>query len=176
MSDVPLSPRLRRLIGVMGAGNDEHAALAEPLGRWIAEQSFDLLTGGGPGVMAAVCRGFQQVPGRRGVAIGVLPAGPPKGYPNPWIDLAILTHLPQRGKEGAGPMSRNHINILSSAVVIALPGGDGTRTEVELALHYRKPLIAFLGADGRIEGMDRAALTVAVTLDEVTAFVWRQLG
>src|SRR5690349_12237256 len=99
----------RPLIGVMGSGTDEHAALAEPLGRWVAEQGYDLLTGGGAGVMAAACRGFAAVPDRRGVSVGVLPAGPPPGYPNPWVDVAIRTHLPRRGKEGTDVLSRNHI-------------------------------------------------------------------
>jgi uncharacterized protein (TIGR00725 family) len=162
----------RPVIGVMGSGTDEHAALAEPLGGWVAEQGFDLLTGGGRGVMAAACRGFAAVPGRRGVSVGVLPEGPPPGYPNPWVDVAIRTHLPKRGDEGADVLSRNHINILSSDVVVALPGGAGTRTEVELAMRYGRPLVAYLGPDGGIEGIERAALpAVAAALAEVEAFV-----
>ena len=167
----------RSLIGVLGSGTDEHADLAEPLGRWLAEQGYDLLTGGGQGVMAAACRGFAAVPGRRGVSVGVLPAGPPPGYPNPWVDVVIRTHLPKRGEEGADVLSRNHINVLSSEVAVALPGGPGTRTEVELATRYGRPLIAFLGPDGRIAGLDRTALpAVAVTLEEVIAFVKKHLG
>ena len=56
-----------------------------------------LLTGGGAGVMAAVCRGFAAVPDRRGLSVGILPAGPPAGYPNPYLDIVIQTHLPQAG-------------------------------------------------------------------------------
>jgi hypothetical protein len=57
-------------------------------------------------------------------------------------------------------------------VVIALPGSAGTRTEVELALRYGRPLIAFLGRDGTIEGLAREQLpAVAQTLVEVEAFV-----
>src|SRR5207249_3278857 len=76
----------RPLIAVMGSGNEEHAELAEPLGRWLAESGYDLLTGGGGGVMAAVCRGFAAVPTRRGLSVGILPAGPPPGYPNRHVD------------------------------------------------------------------------------------------
>jgi uncharacterized protein (TIGR00725 family) len=167
----------RRVIGVMGSGTNEHVELAVPLGAWIAEQGFDVLTGGGGGVMAAVCRGFQNVTGRRGVSIGILPAGPPKGYPNPWVDIAIHTHLPQRGEEGAGERSRNHLNVLSSHVLIALPGGAGTRTEVELARKYGRPLIAYLGGSGEIEGLMRAQLpAVAVMKSEVEAFVLKRIG
>jgi len=173
----------RPLIGVMGSGTDEHTddllrgCPAEPLGRWIAEQGYDLLTGGGGGVMAAVARGFAAVAGRRGVSVGILPAGPPPGYPNPWVDVAIRTHLPKRGEEGADVLSRNHINVLSAAAVVALPGGAGTRTEVELALRYGRPLIALLGPEGAIAGVDRAGLpAVADTLAEVAAFVRQIVG
>jgi predicted Rossmann-fold nucleotide-binding protein len=111
------------------------------------------------------------------VAIGSLPAGPPPGYPNPWIDVAIFTHLPQRGAEGAGERSRNHLIVLSSHVLVALPGGPGTRTEVELARRYRRPLIAYLGPSGAIDGLSRANLAaVAVQQKEVETFIEKQIG
>ena len=136
------------VVGVMGSGREEHADRAEPLGRWLAAQGVHLLSGGGAGVMAAVSRGFCSLPGRAGLAIGVLPGDAhgraPEGYPNPWVELAIRTHLPARGERGADRDSRNHLNVLSADVVIALPGGEGTRSEVELALRYGRPLVAFL--------------------------------
>jgi predicted Rossmann-fold nucleotide-binding protein len=93
------------------------------------------------------------------------------------VDIVIQTHLPKRGEEGADILSRNHINVLSAAVVVALPGREGTRTEVALALHYRKPLIAYLGPDGQIEKLMRTALpAVAMTLEEATAFVRRHVS
>jgi uncharacterized protein (TIGR00725 family) len=161
----------------MGSGSTEYREMAEPLGRWIAEQGYDLLTGGGAGVMAATTRAFAAVPNRRGVSIGVLPAGPPSGYPNPYVDIVIHTHLPKRGDEGADILSRNHITVLSSAVIVILPGREGTRTELALALHHRKPVIAYLGVDGQIEGTLRMAMpAVALTLDEVTAFILKHTG
>lgn len=166
----------RPLVGVMGSGNDAFAEMAEPLGRWIAEQGYDLLTGGGGGVMASVCRGFASVPNRKGLCIGVLPMRPPSGYPNEWVDIVIQTHLTARGPEGAGAHSRNHINVLSSAVIIVLPGKAGTRTEMELAVHYKKPVIAFLGADGEIEGFRKNELPrIARTQAEVEDFVRQEL-
>lgn len=168
--------RRRWLVGVMGSGTQEHAELAEPLGRWLGSAGYDLLTGGGGGVMAAVCRGFAEVPGRAGVSVGILPAGPPPGYPNPWVDVAIRTHLPQRGAEGAGERSRNHLNVLSPDALVVLPGGAGTRTEVELAFRYRKPFVVYLGPAGAIEGLRRDQLpAVAATQAEVEEFVRRQL-
>ena len=56
----------RIVIGVMGSGGEEHIDLAEPLGRYLAESGFDLLTGGGKGVMTSVSRSFAQTPGKRG--------------------------------------------------------------------------------------------------------------
>src|SRR5438105_698824 len=162
----------RTVIGVMGSGSAEFKELAEPLGRWLAEQGYDLITGGGAGVMAAVCRAFASVPNRRGVSLGVLPSGPPHGYPNKWVDIVVQTHLPKRGDEGADILSRNHITVLSAAVVVILPGREGTRTELALALHHRKPVVAYLGQEGEIEGTLRMALpAVAIELDEATAFI-----
>ena len=37
--------------------------------------------------------------------------------------------------------SRNHIIILSATSIIALPGGAGTQSEVELAIENKKPLV-----------------------------------
>ena len=166
----------RPVIGVMGSGQEAHAARAEPLGRWLAGRGCHLLTGGGGGVMASVARAFAATPGRLGQVIGVLPASdegasvPPAGYPNPWIDIAIRTHLPLRGGGGDDSRSRNHINVLSADVVIALPGGAGTLSEVRLALAYARPLIAHIGGAEELPGLP-AEVTVAPDLATVRAFV-----
>lgn len=143
-------PPAPRMIAVIGSGSEPHAELARPLGRMIAREGHHLLCGGGGGVMAECAAAFGEVPGRAGLAIGILPAGPeggvkraPPGYPNPYIDLAIRTHLPKTGGEGKQPMSRNHLIVLSAFAVVALPGGAGTRSEIELALEYETPLILF---------------------------------
>ena len=140
-------PRLP-IVGVMGSGTESHEPEAAALGRWLAGEGVHLLTGGGGGVMAAVSRAFHETPERRGLVIGVLPSGdvpgaPKPGYPNPWVEVPILTHLPSTGVHGAEATSRNHINVLSSAAIIALPGEAGTASEVALALRYGKPVIAF---------------------------------
>lgn len=139
----------------MGSGVRAHRSLAEPLGRGLARMGVHLLTGGGGGVMASVSRAFAETEGRVGLVVGVLPgcaesvgAAPPPGYPNPWVELAVRTHLDARGAGGSSSMSRNHVNVLSSDVVVALPGGDGTASEVALALRYGRPLV-LLGAAPR---------------------------
>lgn len=114
-----------------------------------------LLTGGGGGVMESVSRAFAEVEGRAGLVVGVLPGyaasgeGAPPGYPNPWVELAVRTHLDARGAGGSDIMSRNHVNILSSDVVVALPGGEGTASEVTLALRYGRPLVLLGNAERR---------------------------
>jgi len=171
---------LRTVVGVMGSGIEPHDDLAAPLGRWIAGRGHDLLTGGGSGVMESVARAFCSVPGRRGISIAVLPGRvdregrctAPAGYPNPWIELAIFTHLALSGAQGTDPMSRNHVNVLSSTVLVALPGGEGTRSEIDLALRYGRPVVAYLGARGARLLLD-ARIPVAAELGEVTDFIER---
>jgi len=128
----------------MGSGTEPHRALAAPLGRLIAERGDHLLTGGGLGVMAAVSEAFAATEGRAGVCIGVIP-GPDHrpGYPNPWVEIPIRTHLPLSGAMGTDPRSRNHVNVLTADAVVALPGGEGTRSEVQLAVRYGRPAILF---------------------------------
>lgn len=162
----------RAIVGVMGSGVDRHEKLAAPLGRWIAEGGHHLLTGGGGGVMEAVSEAFAAVPGRAGLAIGVLKAMvDARGRvvprtPNPFVDIAIRTHLPLSGDEGTDPLSRNHINVLSADLVVGLPGGDGTRSEMELALRYERPVVAFLGGAPRPAGWP--PVPVVATLEELT--------
>jgi uncharacterized protein (TIGR00725 family) len=142
----------RHVVGVIGSGKTDVPSLTEPLGRRLALEGFHLLTGGGAGVMAGVSRAFAEHPHPRGVVIGIVPGSiakgipiyePKTGYPNDWVELVIYTHLPLSGVQGQDLLSRNHINVLSSDVVIVLPGGAGTASEVKLAERYRKPVFNF---------------------------------
>ncbi len=181
MSDTGPGRRRRPVIGVMGAGDARHDRLAEAVGTWIGSRGFHLLTGGGEGVMAAVSEAFAAVPDRRGLAIGVLPNAEdhprcslPAGYPNRWVELAIRTHLPLSG-DGAAPWSRNHINVLTADVVIALPGGPGTSSEVRLALRYERPCVAFVTDRSQLPGVPDEVPCVS-TLAKVAAFVLERLS
>ena len=140
----------RKIIGVMGSGREEYREWVVPLARWIAEHGYDLLTGAGEGVMRVAAEAFIAVPGRRGLSIGIIPGEmvdgvykPRAGYPNPHVELPVYTHLPLRGAQGQEPMSRNHVNVLTAHALVFLPGGPGTLSEAELALHYRKPAMLF---------------------------------
>ncbi len=170
------------VVGVMGSGSEENPERAAALGRWLARQGVHLLTGGGAGVMESVSRAFAEEPNRSGLVVGVVPGevdesgySPVEGYPNPWIELAIRTHLPLRGAQGAELGSRNHINVLSSDMVIALPGSAGTASEVRLALRYERPLVCWLSARDEIPGLPDEAQVVG-TLAAVQAFVRQQIS
>ena len=138
------------VIGVMGSGSKPWEERAAPLGRWLAERGVHLLTGGGGGVMTAVSRAFHEVDPRPGRVLGILPSteadrtSSKSGYPNPWVEIPIFTHLPHSGDRGQDPLSRNHINVLTSDVIVGLPGSEGTLSEIHLALRYERPVIAFL--------------------------------
>ena len=157
----------------MGAGAHAHEDLAVPLGRRLARLGVHLLTGGGTGVMTSVSRAFAEVEDRAGLVIGVLPLaeaagdpGAPADYPNPWVEVPIRTHM---GKLGADPFSRNHVNVLTSDVVVALPGSSGTASEVALSIRYGRPLVLY----GDLDRAHHLPATVAAasSVDEVVAFV-----
>jgi predicted Rossmann-fold nucleotide-binding protein len=167
----------------MGSGTDEWAEWATPLGVLIAKRHHDLLTGAGGGVMTAVARAFCSVPGRRGRSIGIVPTQPDgasgfvplPGYPNLFIDLPILTPLPRKASHtSADTLTRNHVNILSSDVVIVLPGNTGTRDEIGLCLRFGKPLLGFCEPAAFGAGMPGLMTTTA--LAEVANFMSTYLG
>ena len=92
--------------------------------------------------MTATSRGFTRTHPRAGVALGILrgdTAGRQlPGYPNAYVEIPIATHLAEGGVEAE---SRNHLNVLTADVIIALPGAVGTRAEIELSMRYGKPIV-----------------------------------
>lgn len=169
---------IRRLpiVGVMGSSSFAHEDLAVSLGAWLATLDVHLLTGAGHATMTAVSRAFAAVEDRTGLVIGVCPAtdeDPGRtrpGYPNPWVEVPIITHLPLSGPLGTEDRSRNHINVLSSNVVIALPGSDGTSSELRLAVRYGRPTIAFVNDRSDILSVPRSVRDTS-DLEEVKRFV-----
>ena len=122
---------MRTVIGVMGGAVADPAVLAnaQELGRLVALEGWVLLTGGrDAGVMAAASKGASDA---GGLVIGVLPGDSTEGTA-PHVHVAIPT--------GMGD-ARNAINVLASHVVIALPGGAGTISEVALALKTGRPVV-----------------------------------
>ena len=142
------------IIGIIGSGSKPYSGLSGPLGIWIAQNGYHLVNGGGSGVMTTAAKAFTEVSNRKGFTLGILPSNdfcdnsnkrlnfsPSTGYPNPYIEIPIKTHLPLSGASGLEIASRNHIVVLTADVLIALPGSEGTRSEIQLALEYNKPLI-----------------------------------
>jgi uncharacterized protein (TIGR00725 family) len=177
-------PRIvaEQTVGVMGSGTDEYPILAQDIGDLLASLGVNLLTGGGRGVMTSVSRAFTAAPRAKGICIGVLPclslddrAAPKDGYPNAFVELAIHTHLPLSGPNGKHDLSRNHINVLSCTAIVALPGSEGTASEVSLALDYGKPVIAY-SPDPRLTDHYGVGATRASTLIDVKRFLERQLA
>ncbi len=163
----------------MGSGTQSHSERASRLGRWLALEGVHLLTGGGGGVMTAVSQAFYETADRRGLVIGIIPsiegsAAPKDGYPNKWVEIPIFTHLPMTGKRGTEHLSRNHINVLSANVMIALPGSAGTRSEVELALAYGRPVVGFLESKDEIREMPHG-VPIYSRLEDVQEFVRTKL-
>lgn len=172
---VPVVERLP-IVGVMGSGAESHEDLAIPLGRAIAGNGWHLLTGAGRGTMTATSRAFAETEDREGLCLGVVPSqqdgdGSPDGYPNPWVEVVIRTHLPLSGASGTGPFSRNHINVLSADAVVALPGSAGTWSEIELSLRYERPLAVFDRPPGHSAQSVRAAAAGARVFTDLDQLV-----
>jgi uncharacterized protein (TIGR00725 family) len=122
----------RRVVGVMGAGacDAETSALAEEVGRLLAEAGVVLLCGGRGGVMEAAARGARAA---GGLTVGVLPGrDAAETPPNEHVDVALFTGL------GDG---RNWVNVCSSDAVVAIAGGYGTLSEIALALKLGRPVV-----------------------------------
>jgi uncharacterized protein (TIGR00725 family) len=117
-------------VGVAGASRAEPALLdqAEVLGRRLAEGGAIVVCGGGPGVMAAVCRGTESA---GGTSVGLLP-DLDRAEGNPHLTIAIPTGLGQ---------GRNLLLVRSSDALIAVGGGFGTLSEIALALRTGTPVI-----------------------------------
>ncbi len=122
----------KTVVGVMGGGATaapEDCRLAHSLGKLIAGEGWVLLNGGRPaGIMEASARGARE---NGGFTVGILP-GISVGQASQYIDIVIAT--------GMGD-ARNYINILSSDIIVALPGGPGTISEIALSLKNGKKVI-----------------------------------
>ncbi len=118
-------------LAVLGPGDasPEEVAVAQRVGGLAASCRWVVVSGGGPGVMEAVCRGAVEA---GGLTVGILPSDrPSRGYPNRWVRIPIYT--------GAG-MARNVFNVLSASLCVAIGGGPGTLSEVAIAMKAGVPV------------------------------------
>jgi uncharacterized protein (TIGR00725 family) len=121
-------------IAVVGSGSNdkEIKSLAQEVGREIARYGGVLVCGGLGGAMEAVAMGAKEM---GGTTVGILPGDDQKSA-NKYIDYVVVT--------GMGH-ARNVIVVKSADVIIALPGGPGTLSEIALALKMGKQVISVGG-------------------------------
>ncbi|MCU0607107.1 MAG: TIGR00725 family protein [Candidatus Edwardsbacteria bacterium] len=117
-------------IGVIGAAacTPKQARLAEETGRLLAEAGAVLVCGGGPGVMAAACRGARSA---GGLTVGILPGGS-AAEANQHVAIPVVT--------GMG-YARNVIVVRSCQAVIAVGGRYGTLSEIAYAAQFEIPIV-----------------------------------
>ena len=145
------------IVSVIGAGaaNGETIALAERVGRELAERGAVVVCGGLGGVMEAVCRGAKSA---GGATIGILPGNDPSDA-NRWVDFPICT--------GMG-YARNVIVVKSGRAVIAVDGAFGTLSEIGHALGDGIPVVGLetwvLARSGRV---DRSIIVADSPVDAV---------
>ena len=174
-----MSIKFTKMIAVIGSSKEQYIHLSIPLGKLLAEKGYSLINGGGSGVMLSTAKAFCSIPKRKGYVIGIIPSDSicsspldrasyrsPPDYPNSYTEIIIRTHLHSSGTKGKNMASRNHIIILSAASIIALPGGAGTQSEVELAIEYKKPLV-LLNSSGEWDSFSNLAPTVKSVSDAV---------
>jgi uncharacterized protein (TIGR00725 family) len=119
-------------ISVIGghADNLKVEQTAHKIGAIIAKMDCITVCGGLSGVMKAVCRGAQEA---GGLTIGLLP-GKEKTDANPYVDIALPTTI---------GFARNAMVACSADVIVALPGSNGTQSEICYGLVYGRPVLDF---------------------------------
>ncbi|MBK8977055.1 MAG: TIGR00725 family protein [Planctomycetes bacterium] len=145
----------RTVVGVIGAGAAAAPvlALAEEVGRLLAEAGCVVLCGGRGGVMEAAARGAQQAGGD---VIGLLPGTDAAGA-NRHVTIALPTGLGE---------ARNAVIAQAAGVLIAIAGGYGTLSEIALALK----------AGRRVIGLDSWAIDGVEPARDAAEAVARALG
>lgn len=123
-----------RYVSVIGAGRCGLGlcALAEEVGRLVAQRGATLVCGGLGGVMEAAARGAKQC---GGTTIGILP-GHDRTLGNPFLDHIVTTGMGE---------ARNLAVVSSGDAVIAVGGGFGTLSEIGLAGKIGRPVIVISG-------------------------------
>ncbi len=132
------------VISVIGAGScdKEIYAVAEAVGKLIAQKGAILVTGGLGGVMEGASKGAKEA---GGITVGILP-GLRKEDANPFVDVPIVTGLSH---------ARNVLVVRSADAIIAVAGGYGTLSEIAIALKLGKPVAGIMTWEN-IEGVMKA--------------------
>jgi uncharacterized protein (TIGR00725 family) len=121
---------VRPIVAVVGGSDctNAEAALAEALGRLLAQRGAVVVCGGLTGVMEAVAKGVRAA---GGLTIGILPGNDQRDA-NAYIDVPLAT--------GMGEM-RNALIVRVAGAIVAIGGGTGTLSEIALALRIGTPVV-----------------------------------
>lgn len=128
-------------------------AVAEEVGRRIAQSGASLVCGGLGGVMEAACRGAKAA---GGLTIGILP-GDEKESANPHVDVAVVTAMGS---------ARNVIVVRTADALIAIDGRYGTLSEIAHALDLGKTVVSLGSWDLAAIGADADRIVTAKTAEE----------
>nr|WP_238344910.1 TIGR00730 family Rossman fold protein [Actinopolymorpha cephalotaxi] len=160
---------------------DPMYAMAERVGRGLADAGYAVITGGGPGVMEAANKGASQA---GGVSVGLGIELPFEQGMNPWVDVGINFRY---------FFVRKTMFVKYAQGFVVLPGGFGTFDELFEALtliqtrkvtsfplvligtSYWSGLLSWLRdtvlADGKIKPADLEMLHLTDDADEAVEFV-----
>jgi len=149
-----VSERRRAIVAVVGGSEctPAEAALAEELGRRLAQGGAVVVCGGLTGVMEAVAQGVQAA---GGLTIGILPGNDARDA-NRYIDVPLAT--------GMGEM-RNALIVRVAGAIVAIGGGSGTLSEIALALRIGTPVVGLRDNFAGVTELPRVA-------DAAAAAVW----
>jgi uncharacterized protein (TIGR00725 family) len=149
---------VRTPVGVIGPRDAtvEQIAIAEEIGRWLAEMRLTVICGGRQGVMEAVCRGAAS---KGGISIGLLPDADPS-LANPYVTVPIATGIGE---------ARNALIARAAFCLVVIGNSHGTLSEVALGLQFGKKVVGIAGAAEVIgvlhcEGVEEVIKLVAHTL------------
>jgi len=118
-------------IAVIGASvpTGKQYSTAEELGEKISKEGWLLINGGLNGVMEASAKGASK---NMGEVIGILPTSS-KRDANDYITTPIVTNMGH---------ARNVIIVQSADACVAVGGGEGTLSEIAIALKEGKPVVS----------------------------------
>jgi uncharacterized protein (TIGR00725 family) len=149
---------MKKLIAVIGASDCDEKTFrgAWRVGELLAEGGCDVVTGGLTGVMEGASAGARD---KGANVIGILPGDDPAAA-NPHVTAVVAT--------GMGD-ARNAIIANSAAGFVALPGGEGTLSEIAFALKRGKPIVS-LGSwdiDSRVHRAETPEAAVEWLLKQI---------
>jgi len=140
-------------------------ALAEQIGRLLADRDAVLVCGGLGGIMEAVCRGARA---GGGITVGILP-GDKREAANPYVQIPVVTSI---------GYARNIAVVRSAQAVIAVGGSYGTLSEIAHARQGAIPVIGLntwsLSRNGQEDESIITAATAAEAVDLAFELIERQ--